>query len=266
MTPTSAELEDLTSCVASVLEGGALATDGRPVAVVPRSIELQGVVLPLLEWCRQREPQTPRGIVGLAAPCGAGKTLLLSWLAATSHALGWNEFGFVSLDGYHLPDAELRTLQGVDPSGKIVSLWDLKGTPATFDGEGFLEDLRRLKSNRDERWLPAYNRELHEAVAATLCISSEVKWVFVEGNFLFLDEIPWREIRELLDRKIYLDASDSVLKQRLRARHAAAGRGAAWIKAHFRRTDGPNILLIRSHAHFAEECYRWDVNGFLRKA
>jgi len=165
--------------------------------VVPRSIELQGVVLPLLEWCRQRSPRHRGESSALLRRVARGRRCCcLGWQRP---ATLWVERVRVRLPRWiSPPDAELRTLQGVDPSGKIVSLWDLKGTPATFDGEGFLEDLRRLKSNRDERWLPAYNRELHEAVAATLWISSEVKWVFVEGNFLFLDEIPGGKLESWL--------------------------------------------------------------------
>jgi pantothenate kinase len=69
----------------------------------------------------------------------------------------------------------------------------------------------------------------------------------------------------LLDRKIYLDASDDVLRARLRLRHAAAGRDAPWIAAHFRRTDGPNIRLIRAHAHFADVFFRWERDKLLKE-
>ena len=93
----------------------------------------------------------------------------------------------------------------------------------------------------------------------------EVKWVFVEGNFLFLDQPPWREIRELFDRKVFLDADDEVLRERLTRRHAAAGRDAEWIENHFRRTDGPNIRLSRASARFADVAFRWDRTGRLAR-
>ena len=107
-------------------------------------------------------------------------------------------------------------------------------------------------ADRRERRLPGYSRVLHEPAPDRIRIGPEARWVFVEGNFLFLDVPPWREIRELFDRKVYLDAEDEVLAARLARRHAAAGRDAEWIQEHFRRTDGPNIRLIRTSARFAD--------------
>ena len=193
-----------------------------------------------------------RGLAGIAAPPGGGKTLLLAWLAATAQALEWEEFAFLSLDGYHLPNAVLDRRMGLDPEGNPVSLRKLKGTPATFDAERLLADLRALKSDGREPRLPGYSRVLHDPVPDRIRIGPEVKWVFVEGNYLFLDQPTWREIRGLFDRKIFLDADDAVLRERLARRHAAAGRDAEWIENHFRRTDGPNIRLSRASAHFAD--------------
>ena len=239
--------------------------DEKPVAVFPRVDELREVLIPLLDWCLDRRPAAARGIVGVAAPCGAGKTLLFSWLAATARELGLRQFAFAALDGYHLPNAVLDSRSAFDPEGNPVPLRLLKGTPPTFDADSFLADLQALKSGRQELHLPVYSRQFHEPRAGLLKVGSEVEWVFVEGNFLFLDTTPWRQVRQLLDRKIYLDASDDVLRARLRLRHAAAGRDAQWIEAHFRRTDGPNISLIRAHAHVADVFFRWGRDEHLKE-
>ena len=265
MNLTRTELDHLARRVASALRAGSVLADERPVAVVPRADELREVLIPLLDWCLDRRPSAARGIVGIAAPCGAGKTLLLSWLTATARELGLRQFAFAALDGYHLPNAVLDSRSAVDPEGNPVPLRLLKGTPPTFDADSFLADLRALKSSQQELHLPMYSRQLHEPRAGRLKVGAEVEWVFVEGNFLFLDTPPWRQVRQLLDRKIYLDASDDVLRARLRLRHAAAGRDAQWIEAHFRRTDGPNISLIRAHAHFADVFFRWGRDGHLKE-
>jgi pantothenate kinase len=262
---TSTELDQLACRVASTLRAGSVWADEEPVAVVPRVDELREVLIPLLDWCLDRRPSAARGVVGIAAPCGAGKTLLLSWLAAMARELGLRQFAFAALDGYHLPNAVLDCRSAVDPEGNPVPLRLLKGTPPTFDTDSFLADLRALKSSRQELHLPLYSRQLHEPSAGRLKVGPEVEWVFVEGNFLFLDTPPWRQVRQLLDRKIYLDASDDVLRARLRLRHAAAGRDVQWIEAHFRRTDGPNISLIRAHAHFADVFFRWGKDEHLRE-
>jgi len=263
---SSLELEHLVCRVAVTLRAGSPGADEKPVAAVPRLDELCEVLLPLLAWCLDRRPSTARGLVGIAAPCGAGKTLLLSWLAATARELGLRQFAFMALDGYHLPNAVLDRRSALDPDGNPVTLRLLKGTPPTFNADSFLADLQALRSSRQELHLPIYSRQLHEPVAGRLRVGAEVEWVFVEGNFLFLDTPPWCEVRQLLERKVYLEADDEVLRTRLGLRHAAAGRNAQWIDAHFRRTDGPNISLIRSHAHFADIVFRWDKEEHLRAA
>ncbi len=265
MNLASLELDDLARRVASTLKAGSVLADGNPVAVAPRADELCGVVIPLLDWCLCRRPSAARGIVGIAAPCGAGKTLLLSWLAATAGELNLRQFAFAALDGYHFPNAVLDSRSGVDSEGNSVPLRLLKGTPPTFDADSFLADLLAVKSSRQESHLPTYCRQSHEPLARRITVGADVEWLFVEGNFLFLDAPPWRQVRQLLDRRIFLDASDDVLRGRLGLRHAAAGRDSQWIEAHFRRTDGPNIRLIRAHAHFADVFLRWGEDGHLQQ-
>jgi hypothetical protein len=265
MNCTTTELDQLACRVASTLRAGEVLADEKPVAVAPCADDLRDVLVPILSWCLDRRLSAARGLVGIAAPCGAGKTLFLSWLAATARALDCPHFAFAALDGYHLPNAVLDRRRGIDPDGKSVPLRQLKGTPPTFDADSFLADLLAAKSSRQELYLPMYSRQLHEPVADSIKVGREVEWVLVEGNFLFLDAPPWRQIRQLMDRKIYLDAGDHVLRARLSLRHAAAGRDAQWIEAHFRRTDGPNINLIRAHAHFADVFLRWGEDGHLKE-
>ena len=258
------EIAPLLSKVAHLLRAGAVLADEKPILAFPAAQTLREVLLPLLEWCAQRTRPSPpippipacRGVVGIAAPPGGGKTLLLAWRAATARALEWEEVAFLPLDGYHLPNEVLDRRMGADPEGNPVSLRMLKGTPPTFDAERLLADLRALKSDGREHLLPGYSRVLHDPIPDRIRIGQEVKWVFVEGNFLFLDQPIWREIRELFDRKVFLDADDAVLRERLARRHAAAGRDAEWIEDHFRRTDGPNIRLSRESASFADVVLR----------
>jgi hypothetical protein len=258
------EIAAVASKVGELLRAGEVLADEKPVAALPSPEDVRRVLLPLLQWCAERTATTPgRGLVGIAAPAGGGKTLLLAWLAATAKALERREFAFLALDGYHLPNAVLDRRVGLDPEGKPVSLRKLKGAPATFDAERLLADLRALKAESRERRLPAYSRVLHDPIPDRIRISPEVKWIFAEGNYLFLDQPIWREIRGLLDRKVFLDADDAVLRERLRRRHAAAGRGAEWIESHFRRTDGPNIRLSRASARFADVAFRWNRMGRL---
>jgi pantothenate kinase len=264
MDPVITELAPFATRLASALRAAPAGGDEKPVAAVPREDELRDVLFPLLDWCLGHRPEAARGLVGIAGPGGSGKTLLLSWLAAAARELGWRQFAFAALDAYHLPSALLDSRCGVDPDGNSVPLRLLKGTPPTFDAAAFLAALEALKDSRREMRLPAYSRQSHEPRADVIRVGPEVEWVFVEGNFLFLDAPPWRQVRLLFDRKIYIDAGDETLRRRLASRHAAAGRDPQWIEAHFRRADGPNLNLIRAHADFADVFFRWGEDGHLR--
>ena len=259
------DLAELASKVEGALRLKTILVDERPTAVRPSQEELREVVLPLLMWCRRHSPRAARGLVGIAAPPGAGKSALVAWLSAAADALRFSEFAFVSLDGYHLPNAILQSRRGRDPDGNVVSLQDLKGTPASYDAERLLADLQLLRSQCIKVSLPGYSRITHDPIPAALAITPGVRWVFVEGNFLLLDAEPWRSIRRTLDRKIYLDASDEVLRDRLRTRHRAGGRDARWVEEHYHRTDHPNIRLVRQSAGFADIAFRWDpTDGRIR--
>lgn len=258
------DFDRLAAEAADALRAGIVQADERPVSVAPTAREVREVLVPLLQGCLGRRPEG-RGLVGIAAPPGAGKSTFVAWLRATAMVLGWKQLAFAALDGYHQSNAVLESRAGLDPEGNRVSMRKLKGTPPTFDADRLLEELRAVKSSRAERRLPAYSRVLHEPVPDRIVIGPEVDWVVIEGNFLFLDTAPWRDIRDLLDRRVFLDADDAVLKERLTRRHRQAGRDAEWIEAHFRRTDWPNVCQARATARFADIVLRWDRTDGLKE-
>lgn len=70
----------------------------------------------------------------------------------------------------------------------------LKGRPQTFEVQVFLAFLRRVK--RFEKGIrgPAYSRERHDVVDNAYEIGDE-EIAVVEGNYLFLDDEFWADIR-----------------------------------------------------------------------
>ena len=261
----SLNIDQLTSKVDELLRTGRIYADDRPMPASPSHGEVEHVLVPILQWCLQHPPKATRGFVGIAAPPAAGKTVVSAWLSSTARALSLGQFAFLSLDGYHLPNAVLDILTGCTPDGATVPMRQLKGTPLSYDVDRLLNDLIRLKSDAATMLLPSYSRELHEPVPNGVTIGPEIEWVIIEGNFLFLNDPPWKSIRELLDRRIFLDAEDEVLRERLERRHAAAGRNAKWIKAHFQRTDGPNIRRVRESARYADAILRWNSDNQLAR-
>jgi pantothenate kinase len=79
--------------------------------------ELRDVYVPLLLWLRgvRAARRGARALVGVCGPAGAGKTTLAAALCALGAGAGGadGDVADVSMDGYHLPNAELEYLHGV---------------------------------------------------------------------------------------------------------------------------------------------------------
>jgi len=146
------------------------------------------------------------------------------------------------MDGFHLPNETLDNL----------GLRSLKGIPDTFDAEGFVRLLERIRQvPRQALSAPAFDRSIDGSIAEAIKIGTDVRIIVTEGNYLLYDEGQWRHIAELLDDSWFLDASLETIRPRLIARHIEGGRLPHEAIAKVESTDLPNALLIektRIHA------------------
>ncbi|MDT3399903.1 nucleoside/nucleotide kinase family protein, partial [Streptomyces sp. B1866] len=165
---------------------------------------------------RRLAAQGTRRLLGLAGPPGAGKSTLAARLLAE---LGPARAALVPMDGFHLADAELRRL----------GLLGRKGAPETFDPHGYAALLRRLRDPRPGVvvYAPAFERELEQPVAGSVPVPPEVPLVITEGNYLLLDEDPWRTVRGLLDEAWWVDLDTEERVRRLIRRHERYGKPPA---------------------------------------
>ncbi|MBO0801528.1 MAG: nucleoside/nucleotide kinase family protein [Nocardiopsaceae bacterium] len=178
-----------------------------------------------------------RVVLGLAGPPGAGKSTLAEFIVTCARAcMGQAWAAYFPMDGYHLSNAQLKRL----------GLENRKGAPGTFDVGGYVAMLSRLAADSgDDIYVPAYDRSLHEPIAAGLIVPADARLVVTEGNYLALDDPWWREARRFIDHLWYVDAADWLREQRLVARQMAGGRSADAAREWVASSDRPNGELVK---------------------
>lgn len=186
-----------------------------------------------------------RVLLGIAGAPGAGKSTLA---AAVADAVGPAAVD-VPMDGFHLAQAELERL------GRA----DRKGAPDTFDADGFVALLRRMRDQRPGDALvyaPAFDRTLEEPVAGAIPVAADVPLVVVEGNYLLVPDGAWAGVRPLLDECWFVEVDDALRLDRLTARHAAHGKAPSAAYAWARGPDERNARLVAATRDRADAVVR----------
>jgi pantothenate kinase len=182
-----------------------------------------------------------RALLGIAGEPGAGKSTLAETLRAAL-VTGGVPTALVGMDGFHLANSALEER----------GLLEVKGAPETFDVDGYLALLRRLREPADRVvWAPEFRREIEDAVAAVVPVGPEVRLVITEGNYLLLDG-PWRGVRDLLDECWLVTVPPELRRHRLAARHQFYGRpeAAAWQRT--LGSDERNARIVAATGHLAD--------------
>ena len=181
-----------------------------------------------------------RVVLGVTGPPGAGKTTfvarLLDVLRTTppiGRASDW--VAYVPMDGFHLADVELDRL----------GIRHRKGAPDTFDADGYLSILQRIKGDPARVvYAPAFERTLEQPLAAAIAVTPAARLIVTEGNYLLLRTAPWPQIRSLMNEVWYVDLDDDERTRRLISRHIEFGKepleATAWVNG----PDRANALLV----------------------
>ncbi|MEU4097781.1 nucleoside/nucleotide kinase family protein [Streptomyces sp. NPDC026673] len=179
-----------------------------------------------------------RVLLGLAGAPAAGKsTLARSLVEGVEARLGPGTAVNVPMDGFHLSNAQLDR----------IGLRGRKGAPETFDVDGYVQLLRRLRTWRDRTvYAPDFDRALDEPVAAGIAVLPQARLVVTEGNYLADDGPGWHEVRDLLDELWFVEADSAVREERLLARHVTGGRTEAEARAFIEASERPNALRVEA--------------------
>jgi pantothenate kinase len=196
-----------------------------------------------LERARRLAAGGRRALLGITGPPGGGKSTLAHAIAAE---LG-DQAVLVGMDGFHLAQAELVRL------GRA----DRKGAPDTFDAAGYVALLRRLRAaDEDVVYAPEFRREIEEPINAAVAVPRDVPLVITEGNYLLVDEGPWRHVRELLDETWYVVQDESARVELLIARHIEFGKDPDFARDWVLRSDERNAELVATTRERADALIR----------
>ncbi len=139
----------------------------------------------------------------------------------------------VPMDGFHLDNAVL------DARG----LRARKGAPETFDAEGFVRTVRRLKEG-GEVIVPRFDRQRDIAIAGAVAIEPACPAIIAEGNYLLLDEKPWRDLADVWDLTARIDVPMDELRSRLIQRWLSHGLSRAAATRRAESNDIPNAKRV----------------------
>ncbi|MDZ5144775.1 nucleoside/nucleotide kinase family protein [Microbacterium testaceum] len=191
----------------------------------------------LVARARQLVASGERRILGVVGTPGAGKSTVSDALLA---ALG-DDAVLVGMDGFHLANEELVRL------GRR----DRKGAPDTFDVEGYIALLDRIRAGR-EVYAPRFDRGLEESIGSAVLVPADVPLVVTEGNYLLHDEFGWDAVAPRLDEVWFLDIEAHARRERLIARRLSHDHphdeAVAWV----REVDERNALVVERGRHRAD--------------
>jgi pantothenate kinase len=188
---------------------------------------------PLLERIAASGPN--RLMVAIAGPPGAGKSSFAQALVDALNADGSESAAVVAMDGFHYDDGLLEAR----------GLRSRKGSPATFDVGGLRHTLLRLRA-RDEAEVavPVFDRHLEISRAGARIVPARSRILIVEGNYLLLNQEPWRQLAPLFDLTVMLSESRSSLESRLMQRWLAHGFSETEARSKVLGNDLPNVDIV----------------------
>lgn len=183
-----------------------------------------------------------RMVVAIAGAPGAGKSTLAEALCLRLNQRRAGVAAVMQMDGYHLDNAIL------DARG----LRARKGSPPTFDVDGLARDLARVRAADKPVILPVFDRDLDLARAGAREVGPEVPVILIEGNYLLLDQSPWRALAPMFDMTVFVEVPEAELERRLIARWRHHGHDPDAARARALGNDIPNARLVATQSRPAD--------------
>ncbi len=189
----------------------------------------------------EKADKSPRFIVAIAGPPGAGKSTLADALHDELMRRG-EKSAVLPMDGFHMDNGILEER----------GLLKRKGAPETFDVRAFIDIVSAVRKADEEVLVPVFDRSREIAIASARPVSPETRIILAEGNYLLLDEKPWSRLDGMFDLSIFVGPPYDVLEERLRQRWVHYGLDAAGIEWKLYGNDLPNGKRIIDNSRPAD--------------
>lgn len=205
--------------------------------------DLQTVVDRLCQAVTKRDDGHSRLMVAIAGPPGAGKSTVADALAlALNERMVDRPAEVVPMDGFHFDNAILDSR----------SMRDRKGAPETFDADGFVALLRRLRTEKGDIATPVFDRSIDLSRGSARIIRANQRLLIIEGNYLLLDRPVWCELAALFDLTVLLKPLIETIEQRLIQRWLDHGLEPVAAARRARGNDLANAHTVLSESRPAD--------------
>ena len=196
----------------------------------------------LLDLIRDRGLKK-RSITALCGPPAAGKSTLALKLVKLLNEIEANSATVLPMDGFHFDNSILI----------LKNLLARKGSPPTFDVGGLMSILSRLKKNNEsEVVVPVYYRKMQLAKAGARIIPKSLRYIIVEGNYLLLNQDPWKKLSLFFETTVSINVDIETLRQRLAFRWQDHGLNKKEINDKVTGNDLINAELVIKKSKKAE--------------
>ena len=195
--------------------------NGLPVKAVYTEESIRDIFIPLLKKLTSlQEKKGERILVMLAAPPGAGKSTLCSFLKYLSEITeGVKPITVIGMDGFHRYQDYLLS-HSIIRDGVETVMVNVKGTPETFDLPLFIARVKKVAASEECGW-PEYDRIKHNPQEDAITVAGDI--VLLEGNYLLLEDDGWNELKTYADYTIKITAQENDLRKRLLDRKIMCG-------------------------------------------